>query len=103
MLVYLVTWHPLKENIKGHISKVKSICFTVLCRNSSDAVSCLQYLFRQEHLNDGLILSDGEFTLTRYKLDSRNFHVDYMFMDGIKIPICLHNLKLSISKLFPSI
>lgn len=103
MLVYHVLWSPDSECIKGRSSKVTSIGFTVLCRNSQDALNCLECLFDKKYVNAGFSLSDGVSTLRRSKLDSRCFYIDYLFMDGIKQPICLHDVKSSLMSLMPRI
>lgn len=99
MLVYKVTWlHDSNlSRGKGRAKNSDSyFVFTVLCRNSKDAMSCLDYHFN--HMfphSDNVFLDDGVVTLTRSILDSRCFHVHYLMMDGIRQPLHLDDLKNS--------
>lgn len=103
MLVYSVRWCSDSSLTKGKGRVLKQeglIGFTVLCRNSKDAVSCFEWFFRHQYKNSAnLDPADGTLSLTRCKLDSRNFHIDYLQADGIKTPVCLHDLKASLSPL----
>ena len=100
MIVYSVLWSP--EQVPGR-TKCEHLIFSVLCRKSSDALTCLECIFDSKYLNSGVHLSDGVTTMRRVKLDSRNFNVDYLMMDGIKNPICLHDVKRSLTSLMPKI
>ena len=103
MLVYLVSWShdsSLSKG-KGRVPKDSSVFgFTVLCRNSSDAMQCLDWYFLHVFKNPlNLDLTDGVVKLTRSSVDSRNFTINYMMMDGIRRPVCLNNLKESLTQL----
>lgn len=105
MVVYSVSW--LRDNVlskgttKGRPKDKDSYFnFTVMCRNSKDAVACLDYLFYKDfQCNTGISIEDGVVTLKRMTLDSRNFHCQYLFMDGIRLPISLTDLKQSVFQL----
>lgn len=101
MLVYIVSWNPDQELCKGkgRVSKFQPIYFTVLCRSSVDAMCCLNYIFHKKYVNSDIDLCDGIFRLLRSKIDSRGFHVDYLYCDGISKPICLHDVKKSLIEL----
>lgn len=94
MLIYSVTWKADDELIKGK-GRIKSseylFSFTVLCRNSKDATSCLEYLFELNY-NGKFSLCDGVVTLKRCKLDSRNFTFQYLLMDGMKKPLFMRDV-----------
>lgn len=103
MLVYQVSWSVDENNSKGKGRVPKSgsyFSFTVLCRNSKDAMSCLDWYFSHEFNNpQGLDVSDGLVKLSRVTLDSRGFNVRYLLMDGIKRPVKMDDLKTSLSDL----
>lgn len=97
MIVYDVLWVRDQQLCKGK-GRVKKdeivINFSVLCRCSHDAMQCLEYVFREQYINNnGLTLADGVVTLKRATIDSRGFYPNYMLADGIREPIYLHNLK----------
>ena len=97
MILYYVHWIRDVELCKGK-GRVKqaewTIDFSVLCRNSSDAMQCLDYVFREKYSNsNGLTLSDGVITLKRGQIDSRGFSPTYLLADGLKEPIVMSNLK----------
>lgn len=100
MVIYLVHWFHDSELTKGKgrvTGKEKMIGFTVLCRDSKDAISCLEYYFKHYFKNPkNLSLDDGTVTLKRTTVDSRNFNPNFMLMDGIRQPLDLSNLKHSI-------
>lgn len=101
MVVYFVRWDRGDTPIKSHKGrhKIDSAYYscTVLCRNSKDALSCFEYLFKTEfERNTGIEICDGDLIMKRLKLDSRNFTVQYLMMDGIKRPLCLADLKQSL-------
>ena len=103
MVVYYVHWTRDTQLSHGSTkgrpkSDDYNFSFTVLCRSSADAVSCLAILFR-DHFKDQFSVGDGVITLKRVVLDSRNFTAHYMFMDGINNPICLSDLKESLSRM----
>ena len=101
-------WNVSPELSKGKgrvSSKDYIIGFNVLCRNSHDAIKCLNYHFRFVYKNpNGLTIEDGIITLSRIKVDSRNFTANYLLMDGIKEPLSLSDLKndnlLRLNKIF---
>lgn len=100
MVLYHVMWsysHDLAKG-KGKITKKENlILISVLCRNSSDALSVLSWYFINEFRNShGLTLDDGEITLKRSTIDSRNFNAQYLYMDGIRQPLYLPDLKGSL-------
>ena len=77
MLVYFVQWRADDELTKGKGRITQNewqYCFSVLCRNSKDATFCMEYLF-QHDFKTKFSISDGEITLRRQKIDSRNFDV----------------------------
>lgn len=102
MVIYHVSWlysHDLAKG-KGKITKSENfISISVLCRNSSDALSVLSWYFINEFRNThGLTIDDGEISLKRSTVDSRNFNATYLFMDGIRCPLYLPDLKGSLIK-----
>lgn len=103
MLVYLVTWVFNKDLAKGKGKIPKSehfFGFSVLCRNSQDAVKCLNYHFYKVFApTSGLTPEDGEIRLQRQIVDSRKFEVNYLFMDGIREPLELADLKSNVNRL----
>lgn len=108
MVVYFVSWEVDKDLIKGtgKVPKDSYITFfSVLCRNSRDAVKCLEYHFANEFLNPkDYSLEDGTTTLKRRKIDSRGFDCKYLLMDGMKEPLILSDVLranvLRINKIF---
>lgn len=80
---------------KGKIkNKEMLIAFSVICRNSQDAIRCLDYHFRFVYKNSNdLHVDDGIITLSRSKVDSRNFTANYLLMDGLREPLSLSDLK----------
>lgn len=100
MLIYQVSWvysHDLAKG-KGKITKKElSIMFSVLCRNSQDAIKCLEWVFRNDFKNQhNLTLDDGVMTLRRSSVDSRNIIASYLLMDGMTSPLELFDLKGSL-------
>lgn len=100
MLIYQVSWvysHDLAKG-KGKITnKEYSIMFSVLCRNSQDAVKCLDWVFRNDFKNQhNLTLDDGVMTLRRSTVDSRNIIASYLLMDGMTTPLELFDMKGSL-------
>lgn len=94
MVLYFVQWtNDLKlSRGKGRATKDYSFCFTVLCRNSSDAMRCLEYYFRHVFCEvnlHGFTLDDGLIHLQRMTIDSRNFTAHYLLLDGMREPIYL--------------
>lgn len=90
---------------KGRIpSREYIITFSVLCRSNKDAISCFNWYFTNIYENTKqLSVDDGELSLKRKIIDSRNFTCDYMMMDGIRQPFFLSDLKsnmLRYSKIF---
>lgn len=102
MLVYYVSWVLDKELSKGKgrsTSKEFMYSFSVLCRSSHDAIKCLEWLFEFDYKSPhGFSLCDGVVTLTRLKIDSRNFSFRWLYMDDIKRPILMSDLKDSLTK-----
>lgn len=103
MVVYFVRWERDSSLVKGKGRAKKDdtyFSFTVLCRCCSDALVCLDYLFRTKfNPSQDLCIEDGKISMNRVTLDSRCFHVQYILMDGIQQPISLANLKDSVFKL----
>lgn len=105
MLVYSVSWtaHEDLTNGKGRVKKNEFMFhFTVLCRNITDASLCLDYLFPRQYKGK-FDLCDGEVSFKRYKIDSRNFTVQYLLMDGMTRPLYLHDCKSALSSYFTGI
>lgn len=108
MVVYYVRWERDKSlskvSTKGRPKTNDSFfAFTVMCRNSKDAISCLEYLFyRDFQLNTGITIEDGVVSLKRLVLDSRGFTCQWLFMDGIRLPISLSDLNKSVFQLVNS-
>ncbi|MBR6646852.1 MAG: hypothetical protein IKL09_04980 [Clostridia bacterium] len=98
MLVYFVKWTADAELCKGK-GRIKHsewiFAFTVLCRSSRDASSCLEYLFKLNYQGK-FSLCDGEITIRRQKIDSRGFDVQYLLMDGMKKPLYLSDVSRAI-------
>ena len=103
MLIYLVKWFASSELTKGKgrvKNNDKTVCFTVICRNSSDAMRCLDYHFKHVYSNpNNLTVDDGTVTLMRCTIDSRGFNANYMLMDGLREPLILSDLKSNILRL----
>lgn len=103
MVVYLVHWFYDSGLTKGKgrlCDKEKSFGFTVLCRDSKDAISCLEWYFDNVfHNPKKLSLDVGTVTLKRTIIDSRGFNPNYMLMDGMKQPLDLSNVKHSINRM----
>lgn len=105
MVVYSVRWtldHELSKGKGRKNYKEASYYFSVLCRSSKDAVACLEYLFVHDFCDkysSNLTIEDGSVSLTRVKVDSRNFNPTYLYCDGIRQPISLSNVKSSLDKL----
>ena len=100
MVIYNVLWFhkPDLSAGKGKVNKSENMyTVTILCRNSSDAITaamwCFEHDFKSPH---GLTFDDGQVTLTRKIVDSRNFHAHYIYMDGIPYPLSLSDLKGSL-------
>lgn len=105
MVIYCVTWIHSNDLTKGKGRCLEPVTgFTVICRNSSDALACLEYHFRNKYKGSDIFdIEDGKVELQRCKVDSRNFHANYMMMDGIREPLELNNLKdnlLRVHKIF---
>lgn len=99
MVVYYVQWERDKDLAQG-TGRAKNdeyfLFFTVLCRNSTDAITALRYIFDEKFSKSNLCLEDGKVTLRRSKIDSRNFTCNYIFMDGIRHPLSLSDFKKSL-------
>lgn len=97
MLLYNVSW-SLDDNLaKGRKKGEKiefSLAFSVLCRNSHDALKCLDYHFRKRYgFHSKITLDDGSVTLKRSTIDSRGFVATYLLMDDMREPFELSNMK----------
>lgn len=106
MLVYFVRWFVQSELSKGK-GRAKfndsEVSFTVLCRNNKDALTCLDYVFKQEMKGSVFTIEDGEVRIIRTKLDSRCFTAQWLQMDGIAEPLSLSDLKsnqIRLSRIF---
>lgn len=101
MLLYRVEWWYDSSNGARKVKNGNSyFVFTVLCRNISDASQCLEYHFRHVYDNpNNVLLSDGDTTFKRVKIDSRGFVADYLHMDGIRQPFNLSDLKRNVLRL----
>lgn len=92
MLVYHVRWSYDTDLGKGTGKKKfhdQFLDVLVLCRNSHQALSTLQWLFLQKHLDDGFSIDDGIITCKRCAVDSRNIIVQYLMLEGMKEPLNL--------------
>ena len=101
MVLYNVVWLYSNDLAKGKGRCTDLVTgFTVLCRNSHDALNCLDYHFHHHYKSSNVFdIEDGEVKLSRCKIDSRNFNANYLMMDGIKEPIELSDLKSSLLRL----
>lgn len=101
MVIYTVMWfHNYKLSAgKGKVNdKERLFTITVLCRNSHDALKAAAWCFENEFKSPhGLSFDDGEVKLSRSIVDSRNFHAQYIYMDGIKYPLSLSDFKDSLT------
>lgn len=103
MLLYSVSW-TYDKNLtkgKGRVSTSEHFfSFSVICRNSSDAVKCLNYHFNFVFRpSSGITIDDGSITLKRSIVDSRGFTAKYMMMDGLREPLELSDLKSNFVRL----
>lgn len=103
MVLYSVQWFcdsKLSKG-KGKITNQESyIAFTVICRNSKDAVRCLDWHFLHVFDNKhNLTVDDGEIRLMRMVVDSRNFNARYLLMDKMREPLFLSDLSSNILRL----
>lgn len=100
MVIYSVLWFHKSDlsKGKGKVNKKENMFnVTILCRNSSDAIKAAMWCFEHEFNSPhGLTFDDGEITLMRKVVDSRNFHAHYIYMDGIPYPLSLSDLKCSL-------
>lgn len=101
MLVYTVKWDAVSSLTKGKgrvKTKDSSICFTVLCRKSTDAVACLYWVFDNMYVNPlKLSIDDGLISIHRTIIDSRHFDFTYLLMDKMSKPLKMSNVKDSIN------
>lgn len=101
MVIYTVKWVADKVLTKGK-GRVKHeeniIIFSVICNNICQAQRCFlwhfNYVFDYSRL--GLTPDDGELSLKRSIVDSRNFSARYLLLDDMDVPINLHNPKDSL-------
>ena len=96
MVIYSVTWMISKDlsKGKGRAKRPEHLTgFSVLCRNRTDAISCLDYHFEQMYPNGPFTIDDGEVILKRQVVDSRNFSFNYLLMDGMREPLIMSDLK----------
>lgn len=97
MLLYHVRWELDRELAKGKgrpTSKEVFFGFNAICRNQSDALRCLYYDFAKNYrTSHDFSIDDGDIYISRCKVDSRGFDAKWLYMDGIKEPIYLHDLK----------
>ena len=106
MVVYSITWF-LDKDLTTKARKGDNIVLylSVLCRNSADALYCFRWWFANV-ANNKFDIDDGEIQMKRSKIDSRGFDVSYLYADGIKEPIYLHDLKSNLvraNKIFISL
>lgn len=97
MLLYSVVWWYDSDLAKGK-GRIKNhehlVQFSVICRNSADAVLALHYHFYKVYRpSKGITIEDGQIELKRMKIDSRGFNANYLYMDGIREPLHLSDLK----------
>ena len=104
MIVYNVLWRANEELAKGNgriAHKDFDFFVSVLCRNMKDAIQCFEYVFSKDYQGK-LSICDGETTVTRKKIDSRNIEFQYIFMDGIKQPLKATDLKKALFDYAPT-
>lgn len=95
MVLYFAKWTVDQSLAKGKGRATNndfSCGCTVICRNSHDALRCLDYHFRYEFYKvnkHGFDFDDGVTHLSRMKVDSRNFTAMYLLLDGMKEPFYL--------------
>ena len=94
MVLYFVKWtnESKLSKGKGRATKDYMFGFTVLCRNSSDAMRCLDFYFHREFSRvntHDFSLDDGVIQLQRMTIDSRNFTAQYLLLDGMHEPFYL--------------
>lgn len=99
MVLYSVRWIADSSLTKGK-GRVKDkesyITFTVLCRTSQDAVTCLEWVYKDMFPGSKFSIQDGVISLTRSIIDSRGFHPTYLLCDGLKKPLKMSNVKDSL-------
>lgn len=93
MVAYFVRWN-LRSDAHPRIGrrKIEHSHFdcTVLCNNVKDAFSCLEILWHSSFNKDQLYeLVDGDITCQRMKIDSRGFHIQWLYKDKMKEPFYL--------------
>lgn len=95
MVLYFAKWTVDQTLAKGKgrtSTKDFSCGCTVICRNSHDALRCLDFHFRYEFSKvnkHDYTFDDGTTFLSRMKIDSRNFNAMYLLLDGMKEPMYL--------------
>lgn len=97
MLLYFAHWTLDKEMYRGHghipVKETEVSC-VVLCNCSTDAIDCLQYVLSQQtDWKFGFVITDGNVTLKRMKVDSRGFTPHYLMLRGMREPLYLTDIK----------
>lgn len=99
MVIYSVTWSVSRDLAKGKgRAKLNEdyTTFSVLCRNSKDAIRCLDFHFNQVFKQPlKFTIEDGEITLRRQIVDSRNFSFHYLLMDKMREPLIMSDLSIN--------
>ena len=102
MLIYNVTWTIDKSLSKGKgkvTSRETYFSFSVLCNSSKDANACLEWYFYHVFFDDNkhhLTLDDGTIHMSRSTVDSRGFYPNYLFIDNMRMPLSLSDIKGSL-------
>lgn len=78
-------------------SSDKMFMFSVLCESRSLALQAFEALFNERFTD--MSIDDGYFTIRVSKIDSRNFCVQYLMLDGMKFPLYLTDVKSNFRKL----
>ena len=101
MKLYSVVWMHDSDLSKGK-GRCKELVtgYTVLCNTKSEALRCLNWHW-DNHYKDSANFDpdDGNITITRCKIDSRDFHANYLLMDRMTEPIELGSIDSSLFRL----
>lgn len=104
MILYSIHWErdpdfPRKDLTKDQKDSNHFI-ISCLCRSISDAVRCAEWYFGKRYGYSGqLRITDGILRCTRCKIDSRNFNVQYLLLDGMREPFDCVDAKSNFSRI----
>ena len=74
--------------------------YTVLCNSKSEALRCLNWHWSKHYKESAAFdPDDGKLTIQRCKIDSRDFHANYLLLDKMPEPIELGSIDLSLMRL----